>query len=136
MKEKLTKYKAKNRWKEYYGIPLSLASFLLFGDREGIQILLSRSSFCDNEKIKEKIYRPSEKTQLFIDREFFFDFWRKVSHQEIIISSYFFRKALKVDKKTFDIIIDKNQRVKGLKGSYYKISYVNKTLKDNNLPLL
>ena len=136
MKEKLTKYKAKNRVKVYYGIPLSHASFLLFGDREGIKILLSRDGFCDNENIKEKIYRPSEKTQLFIDREFFFDFWKKTSHQEVIISSCFFRKALKVDKKTFDIIIDKNQRVKGLKGSYYKISYVNKTLKDNNLPLL
>ena len=126
----------KIRGKVYHGIPLSHASFLLLGDREGIQILLSKDGFCDNEKIKEKIYRPSEKTQLFIDREFFFDFWKKTSHQEVIISSYFFRKALKVDKKTFDIIIDKNQRVKGLKGSYYKISYVNKLLEENNLPLL
>lgn len=124
----------KKRCKEYYGMPLSHASFLLFGDREGIQILLSRDGFCDNE-IKEKIYRPSEKAQLFIDREFFFEFWKKV-HQEVIVSAYFFRKALKVDKKTFDILADKTQRVKGLKGSYYKISYVNKTLKDNNLPLL
>ena len=99
-------------------------------------MLLSRSSFFDNEKIKEKIYRPSEKTQLFIDREFFFELWEKVSHQEVIISSHFFRKTLKVDKKTFDIIVDKTQRVMGLKGSYYKISYVNKVLKDNNLPLL
>lgn len=132
-KEKLTK---KIRCKKYHEIPLSTASFLLFGDREGIQILLSRDGFCDNENIKKKIYRPSEKTQLFIDREFFFDFWKKTSHQEVIISSYFFRKALKVNKKIFDIIIDKNQRVKGLKGSYYKISYVNKVLEDNDLPLL
>src|SRR5574344_511562 len=128
--------KDKIRCKEYYGIPLTFASFLLFGDREGIQILLSRDGFCDNENIKEKIYRPSEKAQLFIDREFLFEFWEKLAQQEIIISSYSFRKTLKVDKKTFDIIIDKTQRVKGLKGSYYKISYVNKTLKDNNLPLL
>lgn len=128
--------KVKFRCKEYHGIPLSNASFLLFGDREGIQILLSRDGFCDNENIKEKIYRPSEKAQLFIDREFFFELWEKVSHQEIIISSYFFRKALKVDKKTFNVIVDKNQRVMGLKGSYYSISYVNQVLKDNNLPLL
>lgn len=132
----MKKFKDKIRYKDYYGIPLSLASFLLFGDREGIQILLSRSSFCDNEKIKEKIYRPSEKTQLFIDREFFFEFWEKFSHQEVIISSYSFRKALQVDKKTFDIIADKNQRVRGLKGSYYSISYVNQVLKINDLPLL
>ena len=120
--------------REYCGIPLTFASFLLFGDREGIQMLLSRKAFCDNESIKEKIYRPSEKPQLFIDRKFFFDFWKKISHQEIIISSYSFRIILKVDKKTFNIIVDKKQRVMGLKGSYYKISYVNKLLEENNLP--
>ena len=115
-------------------MPLTFASFLLFCDRGAMQRLLISGSFFDNEKINEKIYKVSG--QLFIDREFFFELWEKISHQDVIISSYSFKKFLKVDKKTFDIIVDKKQRVKALKGSYYKISYVNKLFEENNLPLL
>ena len=43
---------------------------------------------------------------------------------------------LKVDKNTFNIIVDKNQRIKGFKGIYYKISYVNKVIYDRPLVLL
>ena len=118
----------------YHGMPLTFASFLLFCDRGAMQRLLISGSFFDNEKINEKIYKVSG--QLFIDREFFFELWEKISHQDVIISSYSFKKFLKVDKKTFDIIVDKKQRVKALKGSYYKISYVNKLFEENNLPLL
>lgn len=135
----LSKYKDKFRCKEFYGIPLTVASLLLFGDKGAIQGLLFRSGFIDNEYIEEKIYKPSEnsnKNQLFIDRDFFFEFWQRISDQEVIISSYFFKKALNVDKNTFNIIVDKNQRIKGFKGIYYKISYVNKVLKENNLPLI
>ena len=126
--------KDKIRCKEFYGIPLTLASLLLFRDKTTFRTLLDSGSFFDSKNIKKKIYKSSG--LLFIDRQFFFDLWEKLSHQELIISSHFFRKTLKVDKKTFDIIVDKTQRVKGLKGSYYKISYVNKVLKDNNLPEL
>ena len=118
----------------YHGMPLTFASFLLFCDRGAMQRLLISGSFFDSKKIEEKIYKVSG--QLFIDREFFFELWEKISHQDVIISSYSFKKFLKVDKKTFDIIVDKKQRVKALKGSYYKISYVNKLFEENNLPLL
>ena len=78
----------------------------------------------------------TSRCQLYIDRKFFFNFWQRISDCEIIISSFNFRKILKVDANIFDAIIDKSQRVKGVRGSYYKLSYVNKVLKDNNLPLL
>lgn len=134
----LSKYKDKFRCKEFYGIPLTVASLLLFGDKGAIQGLLFRGAFIDTEYIEKKIYKSenSNKNQLFIDRDFFFEFWQRISDQEVIISSYFFKKALKVDKNTFNIIVDKNQRIKGFKGIYYKISYVNKVLKENNLPLI
>ena len=136
----LSKYSDKFRCKEFYGIPLTVASLLLFGDKGAIQGLLFRGAFSDyyTEYIEKKIYKSenSNKNQLFIDRDFFFEFWQRISDQEVIISSYFFKKALKVDKNTFNIIVDKNQRIKGLKGIYYKISYVNKVLKENNLPLI
>lgn len=133
-----SKYKDKFRCKEFYGIPLTVASLLLFGDKGAIQGLLFRGSFIDTEYIEKKIYKSenSNKSQLFIDRDFFFEFWQRISDQEVIISSYFFKKALNVDKNTFNIIVDKNQRIKGFKGIYYKISYVNKVLKENNLPLI
>ena len=115
----------------YHGMPLTFASFLLFCDRGAMQRLLISGSFFDSKKIEEKIYKVSG--QLFIEREFFFELWEKISHQDVIISSYSFNKFLKVDKKTFDVIIDTNQRVKALKGSYYTLSYVNKVMTDNHL---
>ena len=63
-------------------------------------------------------------------------FWKEISDYELIISANFFRKKLGVNYRMFNCMVDANQRVKGVKGSYYKLSYVNKVLKENNLPLL
>ena len=137
--EKLTQYRDKFRLKNYSGMPLTIASFLLFGCRNSIQDHFRNGSFfLEEEHIEKRIYMSDQtsRCQLYIDREFFFNFWQKISNCEIIISSFNFRKILKVDANIFDAIIDKSQRVKGVRGSYYKLSYVNKVLKDNNLPLL
>lgn len=126
--------KNKIRCKEYCSMPLTSASSLLFRDRTTFRTLLDNGSFFDSDNIKKKIYKSSG--LLFIDRQFFFELWEKLSHQEVIISSHSFKIFLKADKKAFDIIVDKNQRVKGLKRSYYNLSYVNKVLTNNHLPEL
>ena len=56
-------------------------------------------------------------------------FWQEISDHELIISANFFRKKLGVNYRMFNCMVDSNQRVKGVKGSYYKLTYVNKVLK-------
>ena len=88
--------------------------------------------------VKKNIFKndESERCNFYINRDFFMKFWKEISDYELIISASFFRKKLGVNYKMFTCIVDSTQRVKGVKGSYYKLSYVNKVLKENNLPLL
>lgn len=133
MNEKSTRYR------NYNAIPLTIASYMLFGCRNNIiDNLKQKSFFKDVDEFKKNIFKNEETARgnFFIDREFFMNFWKEISDCELIISAYFFRKKMGISYKMFTYIVDKNQRVKGVRGSYYKLSYVNKVLKENNLPLL
>lgn len=107
-----------------------------------VQLLLTtfkeKVFFKNIDDFKKNIFENEEtpRGNFFIDREFFMNFWKEISDCELIISAYFFRKKMGISYKMFTYIVDKSQRVKGVRGSYYKLSYVNKVLKENNLPLL
>ena len=133
MKEKSTRYR------NYNAIPLFVASYMLFGCSSSIINYLNQKNFFkDVDEFKKNIFKNEEtaRSNFYIDRDFFMKFWKEVSDYELIISAHFFRKKLGVNYRMFTCIVDKTQRVKGVKGSYYKLSYVNKVLKENNLPLL
>ena len=133
MNEKSTRYR------NYNAIPLFIASYMLFGCRNNMLDYLNQDSFFENiDEFKKNIFKndESKRCNFYIDRDFFMKFWKEISDYELIISSSCFRKKLGVNYKMFTCIVDENQRVKGVKGSYYKLSYVNKVLKENNLPLL
>ena len=133
MKEKSTRYR------NYNAIPLFIASYMLFGCRNNILDYLNQDSFFENvDEFRENIFKNYEsgRCNFYIDRDFFMKFWKELSDYELIISASCFRKKLGVNHKMFTCIVDSTQRVKGVKGSYYKLSYVNKVLKENNLPLL
>ena len=133
MKEKSTRYR------NYNAIPLFIASYMLFGCRNNILDYLNQDSFFENvDEFKKNIFENDEsrRCNFYIDRDFFMNFWKELSDYELIISASCFRKKLGVNHKMFTCIVDSTQRVKGVKGSYYKLSYVNKVLKENNLPLL
>ena len=133
MKEKSTRYK------NYNAIPLFMASYMLFGCRSKIVDYLNQKNFFkDVEEFKKNIFKNEEtpQGQFYINRDFFMKFWKELSNYELIISANFFRKKLGVNYRMFNCIVDSTQRVKGVKGSYYKLSYVNKVLKENKLPLL
>ena len=133
MKEKSTRYR------NYNAIPLFIASYMLFGCRSNILDCLKQDSFFENiDEVKKNIFKndESERCNFYIDRDFFMKFWKEISDYELIISASCFRKKLGVNYKMFTCIVDATQRVKGVKGSYYKLSYVNKVLKENKLPLL
>ena len=133
MKEKSTRYK------NYNAIPLFMASYMLFGCRSKIVDYLNQKNFFkDADEFKKNIFKNEEtpQGQFYINRDFFMKFWKEISDYELIISANFFRKKLGLNYEMFTCIVDPTQRVKGVKGSYYKLSYVNKVLKENNLPLL
>ena len=133
MKEKSTRYR------NYNAIPLFIASYMLFGCRSNILDYLTQECFFENvDEFKKNIFKNEEtpQGQFYINRDFFMKFWKELSNYELIISSSCFRKKLGVNHRMFTCIVDSTQRVKGVKGSYYKLSYVNKVLKENNLPLL
>ena len=133
MKEKSTRYR------NYNAIPVFIASYMLFGCRSSIINYLNQKNFFkDVEEFKKNIFKNEEtpQGQFQINRDFFMKFWKELSDYELIISARFFRKKLGVNYRMFNCIVDATQRVKGVKGSYYKLSYVNKVLKENNLPLL
>ena len=133
MKEKSTRYR------NYNAIPLFMASYMLFGCRSSIINYLSQKNFFkDVEEFKKNIFKNKEtpQGQFYINRDFFMKFWKEISDYELIISTSFFRKKLGVNYRMFTCIVDSTQRVKGVKSGYYKLSYVNKVLKENNLPLL
>ena len=133
MNEKSTRYR------NYNAIPLFIASYMLFGCRSNILDYLQQECFFENvDEFKKNIFKNEEtpQGQFYINRDFFMKFWKELSNYELIISSRFFRKKLGVNYMMFTCIVDKTQRVKGVKGSYYKLSYVNKVLKENNLPSL
>ena len=133
MKEKSTRYR------NYNAIPVFIASYMLFGCRNNILDYLNQDSFFENvDEFRENIFKNDEsrRCNFYIDRDFFMKFWKELSDYELIISASCFRKKLGVNHKMFTCIVDATQRVKGVKGSYYKLSYVNKVLKENNLPLL
>ena len=133
MKEKSTRYR------NYNAIPLFIASYMLFGCRNNILDYLNQDSFFENvDEFKKHIFKNEESVRcnFYINRDFFMKFWKELSDYELIISASCFRKKLGVNHKMFTCIVDSTQRVKGVKGSYYKLSYVNKVLKENNLPLL
>lgn len=128
-----------SRYKNYNAIPVFVASCMLFGCRSSIINYINQKNFFkDAEEFKKNIFKNEEtpQGQFYIDRDFFMKFWKELSNYELIISSNCFRKKLGVNHRMFTCIVDSTQRVKGVKGSYYKLSYVNKVLKDNNLPLL
>ena len=127
------------RYRNYNAIPLFIASYMLFGCRSNILDDLNQESFFENiDEFKKNIFKNEEtpQGQFYINRDFFMKFWKELSNYELIISASFFRKKLGVNYRMFNSIVDETQRVKGVKGSYYKLSYVNKVLKENNLPLL
>ena len=127
------------RYRNYNAIPLCIASYMLFGCRSNILDDLNQESFFENiDEFKKNIFKNEEtpQGQFYINRDFFMKFWKELSNYELIISASFFRKKLGVNYEMFTCIVDSTQRVKGVKGSYYKLSYVNKVLKENNLPLL
>ena len=133
MKEKSTRYR------NYNAIPLFIASYMLFGCRNNMLDYLHQDSFFENlDEFKKNIFKneESKRFSFYIDRDFFMKFWKELSNYELIISASCFRKKLGVNHRMFTCIVDSTQRVKGVKGSYYKLSYVNKVLKENNLPLL
>ena len=133
MKEKSTRYR------NYNAIPVFIASYMLFGCRSSIINYLNQKNFFkDVEEFKKNIFKNEETSQgqFYINRDFFMNFWKEISNYELIISTSFFRKKLGVNYRMFTCFVDSTQRVKGVKGSYYKLSYVNKVLKENNLPLL
>ena len=133
MNEKSTRYR------NYNAIPLFIASYMLFGCRSSIINYLNQKNFFkDVEEFKKNIFKNEEtpQGQFYINRDFFMKFWKEISDYELIISTSFFRKKLGVNYRMFTCIVDSTQRVKEVKGSYYKLSYVNKVLKENNLPLL
>ena len=133
MKEKSTRYR------NYNAIPLFIASYMLFGCRSNIHDYLNQDSFFeDADEFKKNIFKneESKRCSIYIDRDFFMKFWKELSDYELIISARFFRKKLGVNHKMFACIVDATQRVKGVRGSFYKLSYVNKVLKENNLPLI
>ena len=133
MKEKSTRYR------NYNAIPLFMASYMLFGCRSKIVDYLNQKNFFkDVEEFKKNIFKNEEtpQGQFYINRDFFMKFWKELSNYELIISASCFRKKLGVNYRMFNCIVDSTQRVKGVKGSYYTLSYVNKVLKDNKLPLL
>ena len=133
MKEKSTRYK------NYDAIPVCMASYMLFGCRSKIVDYLNQKNFFkDADEFKKNIFKNEEtpQGQFYINRDFFMKFWKKISDYELIISANFFRKKLGVNYRMFNCMVDSTQRVKGVKGSYYKLSYVNKVLKENKLPLL
>ena len=133
MKEKSTRYR------NYNAIPLFIASYMLFGCRNNMLDYLHQDSFFENsDEFKKNILKNEEsgRCNFYIDRDFFMKFWKEISDYELIISASFFRRKLGVNYEMFTCIVDSTQRVKGVKGSYYKLSYVNKVLKENNLPLL
>ena len=133
MKEKSTRYR------NYNAIPLFIASYMLFGCRNNMLDYLHQDSFFENlDEFKKNIFKneESKRCSFYIDRDFFMKFWKELSNYELIISASCFRKKLGVNHRMFTCIVDSTQRVKGVKGSYYKLSYVNKVLKENNLPLL
>lgn len=133
MNEKSTRYR------NYNAIPLFIASYMLFGCRSNILDYLQQKCFFKNvDEFKKNIFKNEEtpQGQFYINRDFFMKFWKEISDCELIISAIFFRKKLGVNYEMFTCIVDSTQRVKGVKGSYYKLSYVNKVLKENNLPLL
>ena len=127
------------RYRNYNAIPLFMASYMLFGCRSKIVDYLNQKIFFkDAEEFKKNIFKNEEtpQGQFYINRDFFMKFWKGISDYELIISTSFFRKKLGVNYRMFTCIVDSTQRVKGVKGGYYKLSYVNKVLKENNLPLL
>ena len=133
MKEKSTRHR------NYNAIPLFIASYMLFGCRSNILDYLKQECFFENaDEFKKNIFKNKEsgRCNFYIDRDFFMKFWKEISDYELIISANFFRKKLGVNYRIFNSIVDSTQRIKGVKGSYYKLSYVNKVLKENNLPLL
>ena len=133
MKEKSTRYR------NYNAIPVFIASYMLFGCRDSIVNYLNQKNFFKDVDEFKKIIFKNEGTgrcNFYIDRDFFMKFWQEISDYELIISANFFRKKLGVNYRMFNCMVDSTQRVKGVKGSYYKLSYVNKVLKENNLPLL
>ena len=133
MKEKSTRYR------NYNAIPLFIASYMLCGCRSNILDYLKQECFFENvDEFKKNIFKNEEtpQGQFYINRDFFMKFWQEISDYELIISANFFRKKLGVNYRMFNCMVDSTQRVKGVKGSYYKLSYVNKVLKENNLPLL
>ena len=133
MKEKSTRYR------NYNAIPLFIASYMLFGCRSNILDYLKQECFFENaDEFKKNIFKNEEtpQGQFYINRDFFMKFWKELSNYELIISASCFRKKLGVNHRMFTCIVDSTQRIKGVKGSYYKLSYVNKVLKENNLTLL
>ena len=133
MKEKST------RCRNYNAIPLFIASYMLFGCRNNFLDYLTQECFFENvDEFKKNIFKNEEsgRCNFYINRDFFMKFWKETSDYELIISANFFRKKLGVNYRMFNSIVDATQRVKGVKGSYYKLSYVNKVLKENKLPLL
>ena len=112
---------------------------MLFGCRSNILDYLKQECLFENaDEFKKNIFKNEEsgRCNFYIDRDFFMKFWKEISDYELIISANFFRKKLGVNYRIFNSIVDSTQRIKGVKGSYYKLSYVNKVLKENNLPLL
>lgn len=133
MKEKSTRYR------NYNAIPLFIASYMLFGCRNNMLDYLHQDGFFENsDEFRKNIFKNEEsgRCNFYINRDFFMNFWKEISDYELIISASCFRKKLGVNHKMFTCIVDSTQRIKGVKGSYYKLSYVNKVLKENNLPLL
>lgn len=127
------------RYRNYNAIPVFIASYMLFGCRSSIINYINQKNFFkDADEFKKNIFKNEEtpQGQFYIDRDFFMKFWKELSNYELIISASRFRKKLGVNYRMFICIVDSTQRVKGVKGSYYKLSYVNKVLKENNLPLL
>ena len=133
MKEKSTRYR------NYNAIPLFIASYMLFCCLDSIINYLNQKNFFkDVDEFKKNIFKNEEsgRCNFYIDRDFFMKFWQEISDYELIISANFFFFFLGVNYRMFNCMVDSTQRVKGVKGSYYKLSYVNKVLKENNLPLL
>lgn len=121
--------------KYYDNITLYCASVLLFGSPTNLTQKLINNDGLAFTLDSSKITRGKDDRMYFIDRAYFMDFWKKLSDCEPLITGFQFRKILKVDKYTFNKLIDKNQRIKGLgvRASYFKLSYVKEVLRQNNI---
>lgn len=118
----------------YEYIPLLSASLMMFGAPDVLIFNTIDKKFYDFDLSKIKRFLGSVYAG-YIERDYFFELWKKISDYEVIISAYHFRKMLNIDKNVFNNLIDKKQAVKGLRSTHYKYSYVNKILKDNKIIL-